>query len=230
MTFFAGSGDSTQEAVAGDGCLPTTPENCKVVQYPAEQSATGTIMGNMITIDVPIQGGFGANRPIFGTKLFNVTALSGGRNSIPYDFYADLDATKSFDYTFSGGGPPPPPPPEGGCNITGGGTIATGPGTEGRFSLNAHVSLKGKVQYRDGAAADFRSSRLTQVSCNASAHSGRIAGQGTSNGQMVTFTVDVVDNGESGSSDVFTITLRDNDNNVVYTRTGTLTSGNMQVH
>jgi ribosomal protein S8E len=47
---------------------------------------------------------------------------------------------------------------------------------------------------------------------------------------MVTFTVDVVDNGESGSSDVFTITLRDNDNNVVYTRTGTLTSGNMQVH
>jgi hypothetical protein len=38
-----------------------------------------------------------------------------------------------------------------------------------------------------------------------------------------------VDNGESGSSDVFTITLRDNDNNVVYTRTGTLTSGNVQV-
>jgi hypothetical protein len=227
-TFFAGSGDSAHDAVAGDGCLTTTPENCKVVQYPAEQSATGTIVGNKITINVPIQGGFGANRPIFGTKLFNVTALSGGRNSIPYDFYADLDATKSFDFTLSGGGPPPPPPPESGCKITGGGTIATGPGTQGKFSLNAHVSLKGKVQYRDGAAADFRSTRLTQVTCNA--NTGRIAGEGTDNGQMVTFTVDVADNGEAGNSDVFTITLRNGDNNVVYTRSGTLTSGNMQVH
>jgi hypothetical protein len=208
--------------VPGNGCLVTTSENCKVLQYPAEQSATGTISGNTIRIDVPVQGGFGPNRPIFGGTLFNVTALSAGRNSTPYDVYADLDATKSFDYPLSGGGQPPPPP-ENGCKITGGGTIATGVGTEGKFSLNAHVSLKGKVQYRDGAAADFRSTRLTAVGCTGS--SATINGEGTSNGHSVTFTVRVVDNGESGSSDVFTISLSDN-----YSRSGTLTSGNVQVH
>jgi hypothetical protein len=225
-TFFAGSGRSAEDAVPGNGCLTTTPENCKVVQYPAEQTATGSFQpGNVIRIDVPIQGGFGANRPIFGGTLLNVTALSGGRNSIPYDFYADLDATKSFDYRVSGSGPPPPPPPETGCKVTGGGSIPTGPGTEGKFSLNAHVSLKGKVQYRDGAAADFRSTRLTEVTCNTNAHSARIRGEGTNNGHMVTFTVEVIDNGEPGSSDVFSITLSDN-----YSRSGTLANGNVQVH
>jgi hypothetical protein len=164
-TFFAGSGKSAEDAVPGNGCLVTTSENCKVLQYPVEASATGTISGNTLRIDVPIQGGFGPNRPILGGSLFNVTALSAGRNSTPYDVYADLDATRSFDYALGGGGQPPPPP-EDGCKATGGGTIATGAGTEGKFSLDAHVNLKGKVKYRDGAAADFRSTRLTDVTCN----------------------------------------------------------------
>jgi hypothetical protein len=42
---------------------------------------------------------------------------------------------------------------------------------------------------------------------------------------MVTFTVEVIDNGESGTSDVFSISLSDG-----YTRSGTLTNGNVQVH
>jgi hypothetical protein len=225
-TFFAGSGDSAHDAIPGDGCLTTTPENCKVVQYPNEAPATGSISGNVITIDVPIQGGFGPNRPILGGILHNVTALSAGRNSVPYDFYADLDATRSFDYRVTGGlppPPPPPPPPGEGCKVTGGGAISTGPGTEGKFSLNAHVSLKGKVQYRDGAAADFRSTRLTEVTC----FPGRatIRGEGANNGHMVTFTVAVVDNGEPGNTDGFSINLSDG-----YSRSGTLTNGNIQVH
>ena len=46
----------------------------------------------------------------------------------------------------------------------------------GRFSLNPHQNLKGKVKYDDGAAADFRSTRLTEVTCNhasAQRHRGR---------------------------------------------------------
>jgi hypothetical protein len=42
---------------------------------------------------------------------------------------------------------------------------------------------------------------------------------------MVTFTVDVIDNGDPGSSDVFSISLSDG-----YSRSGTLVSGNVQVH
>jgi hypothetical protein len=221
-TFFAGSGDSAHDAVPGDGCMTTTPENCKVVQYPNEAAATGSFGGNVITIDVPLQGGFGANRPIFGGTLYNVTGLSAGRNSTPYDFYADLDATRSFDYRVSGA--PPPPPPETGCKVTGGGTIPTGPASEGKFSLNTSVSLKGKVQYTDGAAAAFRSTRITSVRCNFSTHSASIQGEGTNNGRMTSFTVNVIDNGESGTTDVFSIDLDG------YSRSGTLTRGNVQVH
>jgi hypothetical protein len=224
-TFFAGSGDSAHDATPGDGCLTTTPENCKVVQYPNETSATGSISGNVITIDVPLQGGFGPSRPIFGGTLHNVTALSAGRNLPLADFYADLDATKSFDFPIVGGQQPPPPPPPGtGCKVTGGGAIPTSATTEGQFSLNAHVTLKGKVQYRDGAAADFRSTRLTEVNCSSGGH-GTIRGQGINNGHMVDFTVEVIDNGEAGSSDVFSISLNDG-----YSRAGTLTRGNVQVH
>jgi hypothetical protein len=222
-TFFAGSGDSAHDAIPGDGCLTTTSENCKVVQYPNEAAATGSFSGNVITIDVPLQGGFGANRPIFGGTLYNVTGLSAGRNSTQYDFYADLDATKSFDYRVSGA--PPPPPPESGCKVTGGGTIPTGPASEGQFSLNAQVNLKGKVKYGDGVAADFRSTRITRVRCNFSTHSASIEGEGTNNGHMVSFTVNVIDNGESGTTDVFSIDLDDG-----YSRSGTLTRGNVQVH
>jgi hypothetical protein len=226
-TFFAGSGDSAQDAVPGDGCTTTTPENCKIVQYPSEVIVTtGSVSGSVITIDVPLQGGFGANRPIFGNTLYNVTALSAGRGNLGMqigDIYADVDATKSFDFAVTGQ-PPPPPPPEDACKITGGGAITTLSG-EGSFSLNAHESLKGKVQYRDRPAADFRSTRLTDVSCNQGAKTATIEGQGINNGHEVEFTVEVIDNGEPGRTDVFQIELSDG-----YSAGGTLTRGNIQVH
>ena len=81
------------------------------------------------------------------------------------------------------------------------------------------------VQTRCRAAADFRSTHLTDVTCNPASGRATITGEGTNNGHMVTFTVDAIDNGESGSSDVFTISLGDR-----YSRSGTLTSGNVQVH
>jgi hypothetical protein len=109
--------------------------------------------------------------------------------------------------------------------VTGGGAIPTGAGTQGRFSLNPHADLKGKVKYDDGAAADFRSTRLTEVTCNFAAHSARVRGEGVNNGHSVTFTVEVIDNGEPGSSDVFGISLSSG-----YTRSGTLANGNIQVH
>jgi hypothetical protein len=227
-TFFAGSGRSANNAVPGNGCTTTTPENCKLVQYPSEVPVTtGSVSGDVITIDVPLQGGFGANRPIFGNTLYNVTALSAGRGNAGTeiaDVYADVDATRSFDFA-AAGQPPPPPPPEGGCKVTGGGAIATGATSEGQFSLNPQASLKGKVQYRDGSAADFRSTRLTEVRCNFAAHSATVSGEGINNGHGVTFTVDVIDNGEPGSADVFGITLSDG-----YSRSGMLRRGNIQVH
>ena len=221
-TFFAGSGDSNNEGVPGDGCVNTTPENCKIVQYPNEMAATGSILGNVITIDVPLQGGFGLARPIFGNTLYNVTALSFGRSN-DTDVYSDLDATRSFDFKFTGGG-------GGGgggggtCKVTGGGAIpGTAPMSDAPFSINALPGNKGKAQYRDSALADFRSFEITAISC--SGNVATVKGNGGNNGMPVTFTIEVTDNGEPGNSDTFKITLSDG-----YTRSGTLKRGNLQVH
>ena len=104
-TFFAGSGDSAAPVTGapGDGCFTRNPQECKVVLYPAEETATGSLAGRTITITVPIEGGFGAGRPIKGEILYNVTALTFGRSptapGAPVgDFlYTEADATRSFN-------------------------------------------------------------------------------------------------------------------------------------
>lgn len=116
-TFFAGSGEASQGAAPQSAdCFNTTEANCKVVTYPAEVEATGTINGNVITIDVPLQGGFGEDRPLLAGTLYSVTAFSGGRGGTPStpDLYADVDATRAFDYVLATGpdNPPPAPPEE----------------------------------------------------------------------------------------------------------------------
>jgi hypothetical protein len=89
-TFFAGSGSE-------EPCL-LSQTACKITFYPAEQAlTTGSISGNTITIDVPLQQGFGPGRPISGTTLYSVTALTYGQNSDD-DVYAEGDATHSFDF------------------------------------------------------------------------------------------------------------------------------------
>jgi hypothetical protein len=222
LTFFAGSGDSAQDAVAGDGCVVTTPENCKIVEYPNEASATGSVSGNVITIDVNLQTGFGAGRPIFGNALFNVTALSAGRNNASADVYADLDATRAFDFTLK----KTVEPPGAGRKVTGGGAI---PGTgshDGLFALNVFENLKGKIDYRDnGAGVRFRSTKITSVVFDDSNKSVTIKGSGLNAGATVDFTVVAVDNGEPGTNDQFSINLSSG-----YSKSGRLLRGNIQIH
>jgi len=88
-TFFAGS----------TTCTDTTPGNCKVVNYPVQNQITGHVCGNTLVADVPLSA-FGS--PVNGPILYNVTALSGGRNADD-DLYADVDATPSFDYVRGSG-------------------------------------------------------------------------------------------------------------------------------
>jgi uncharacterized repeat protein (TIGR01451 family) len=106
-TFFAGSGDAASEdGVPGDGCVTRNPEECKITLYPAEVSATGSLSlpTNTITIQVPIQGGFGAGRPIKSDTIYNVSGFTFGRSQVPdsptfSDFlYTEADSTRSFDF------------------------------------------------------------------------------------------------------------------------------------
>jgi hypothetical protein len=75
-------------------CTDTDPGNCKIVNYPIQVAATGKVCGNVISVDVPLAA---LGKPVQGTTLFNVTALTFGRNA-DADIYADVDATSSFDY------------------------------------------------------------------------------------------------------------------------------------
>jgi hypothetical protein len=217
-TFFAGSGTSAQGAVPGNGCVTTTAENCKIVAYPREVAARGSISGSTLTIDVPLQTGFGPNRPIFGDTLYSVTALSAGRNSAT-DLYADVDATRAFDYVL---GSAVEPPASGGCQVSGSGAM---PGTSGdaRLTVQLH-GLTGKLSVRDGSAASFRSTRITAVSCDTGTATATIKGTGVNGDAQVSFTAKVVDKGEPGTADTLSIELSDG-----YAASGTLTSGNLQV-
>jgi len=87
-SFFAGS----------TTCTNADPGNCKVLQYPSGATATGKLCGNTLVIDVPLQGGFGGDWPVNGSRLYSVTAFGFGRNAGD-DLYADVDATHAFDYS-----------------------------------------------------------------------------------------------------------------------------------
>ena len=108
-----------------------------------------------------------------------------------------------------------------GCKVSGGGTLAT---TDGKFSINAHATLppSGSVAYKD-TNTDFRSTQIASVSCSGS--SAKITGTGVNNRNNVGFTLDVVDNGEAGTTDTFSLTLTPGG-----TKSGNLKRGNIQVH
>jgi hypothetical protein len=88
LSYFAGSTE----------CTNTTPGNCKLLQYPAKVSATGSVSGGTIAIDVPLATGFGI--PVHGKTLYNVSAFTFGRDDPTADLYADVDATAPFDVAF----------------------------------------------------------------------------------------------------------------------------------
>jgi hypothetical protein len=77
------------------------PAVARSSSIPPEVPAKGTVSGNTITVDVPLQGGFGANRPIQGPLLYSVTGLTFGCNGDADLVHADVDATHAFDYTLA---------------------------------------------------------------------------------------------------------------------------------
>jgi hypothetical protein len=217
-TFFAGSGTSAQGLVPGNGCTTTTAENCKVVLYPAEVPASGGVSGNTIRIDVPIQGGFGPGRPILGDRLYSVTALSGGRNT-DNEIYADVDATRAFDYTL-GSVVNPPTRCGDDHDVHGSGQIEN----DDRFSLNGCDEVNGKVEHQDDrAGVRFRSTTIESVRLDLATGTAMLTGTGVNRDHLVHYTVIVVDPGP-GLAKTYAIALSDG-----YAKSGVLRSGELLV-
>src|SRR3989454_8968795 len=125
-TFFAGTGTSAAPSTGvppGDGCVTTTPQNCKMILYPNERVETGTIniSSGIITITSPLSD---IGIPIRGDELFSVTALTFGyAHHDP--ILRDADATRSFDYILGQTSSPSNCPQGQTCKVTGWGYIFT---------------------------------------------------------------------------------------------------------
>ena len=141
-TFFSGTGTSADpKGIPGNGCVTTTPQNCKIIEYPAEHTESGSLdraKGNFI-IDVPLSH---IGLPKAGDKLYSVTAFTFGEVS-GNPLLLDVDATAAFDVTLSVGHG------HGGHKGNGDGTVTDGSGNEAQFSIFANDDQIGKVAVVD---------------------------------------------------------------------------------
>jgi len=230
-TFFAGTGTSatpTTGVPPGDGCVTTTPQNCKIIVYPNEKVETGTINTStgIITITAPLSD---IGSPILGDELFSVTALTFGY--VSHDpILQDADATRSFDYILGQTTTPANCPQGQTCKVTGGGYIFTDAQQDhGSFSIEVTVDssgrITGKIRYEDhGTGLDFRTALITSAFFNGNTVT--IQGTGTANGATTNFQVTIQDNAEPGTGhDTFSIQL-----GTGYARSGVLQGGNIQIH
>jgi hypothetical protein len=108
--------------------------------------------------------------------------------------------------------------------VTGSGKIL---GKTVSFEINADDLPSGRLRYNDKEQSiDFASDRITTFT-RVTSNKVVFTGEATINGEKVTFTVEVEDNGDAGTSDRFKITIT---GAVTSMREGALTQGNIQFH
>lgn len=186
-TFFAGTGTSAAPSTGlppGNGCVTTTPQNCKIIVYPNEKIEPGTINTSTgtITITAPLAD---IGSPVTGDTLFSVTALSFGYIT-HHSILQDADATRAFDYVLGQPGVPP------GCEESDGNGDFQGQ-QHGNFSFDNDGCQDGdqdNVQSTDrGDGRDFQSTRIDTVRVDSvgNANMITITGAGVSGGVPVSF-------------------------------------------
>ena len=210
----------------------------KCILYPGDQPIEGDVnqATGTIRFSIPrfllraLSGPTGpGQRPLevaatAGSRFYDGTAFSLGNTVSPdqalQTFLYPFDNTPSMDFLLPTA--PPPPPSSVPCKVTGGGTLSS---TGGKFSLNVHTGVppRGSVAYRD-TSTDFKTLTITSATCSDASHA-TITGAGRNNGNNVTYTVDVVDGGESSVNDFFNLTMSSGG-----ARAGNLSKGNIQVH
>jgi len=228
-SFFAGTGlSASPSGVMGDGCITNTPQNCKVILYPAEKSETGSIntVNGTITVTVPTAD---IGSPITGDTLFSVTALS--KAFVKGDpLLIDADVARSFDYVMRTTTVPTNCPLGTTCKVTGGGYIFVDPLQDhGSFSTELTVDtsgrVRGKTAYFDHAInMTFRTVLIDSVNFNG--NTATFKGTGTENGLETSYVISVQDNDSPvPRPDNFSITL-----GTGYSKSGPLAGGDIEIH
>ncbi len=229
--FFAGTGLSGTPGSGippGDGCVTTTPQNCKIIKYPVEKVETGTFdpATGTISITAPLSD---IGSPIIGDRFYSVTSLTYGFTT-GNPIMMDADATRSFDYVLGKTITPSNCPLGTTCKVTGGGYIFTDAQQDhGSFTIQVTVDpsgrIGGKAAYTDPAAGlTFATNLVTTANFNG--NTATITGTGTASGVATSFSITVQDNGEPGvGQDTYSIQL-----STGYSRSGVLQGGNIQIH
>ena len=216
-TFFSGTGTSASpKGVPGNGCVTNTPQNCKLIQYPAEHTETGSLnraTGNFV-IDVP-RAHIGL--PKSGDTLYSVTAISFAEVS-GGPLLQDIDGTPAFDVTLtkgSGGG---------GHHGTGHGSEKDSSGGDAHFSIVANDDQIGKVSFVDPSMGiAFESAYLQSVVFDGS--TATIEGTGFVAGGFAGFRIVMQDVANPGvGKDTFAIQL-----STGLTVSGTITEGDIEI-
>ncbi|TLZ65450.1 MAG: hypothetical protein E6K12_09865 [Methanobacteriota archaeon] len=216
-TFFSGTGTSASpKGVPGNGCITNTPQNCKLVEYPAEHTETGSLnraTGNFV-IDVPRAH---VGLPKSGDTLYSVTAISFAEVS-GGPLLQDIDATPAFDMILtkgSGGG---------GHHGTGHGSEKDPSGADAEFSIFANDDQIGKVSFVDPSMGiAFESAYLTSAIFDGS--TATIEGTGFVAGVFAEFRIVMQDVANPGvGKDTFAIEL-----STGLRVSGTITDGEIEV-
>jgi hypothetical protein len=106
-TFFYGSTQAMEGSPVG--CTQTTPQTCKLLQYPSvpplATSTTGTFSPTtgLIEITVPRSG---VGDPPVGASLYSITGYTLGTRDTTPDFYDDVDVARAFTVTLATGPAP----------------------------------------------------------------------------------------------------------------------------
>src|SRR5438876_313393 len=207
---------SDPKGVPGNGCVTNTPQNCKLIEYPAEHTETGSLnraTGNFV-IDVP-RAHIGL--PKSGDTLYSVTAISFAEVS-GGPLLQDIDGTPAFDVTLtkgSGGG---------GHHGTGHGSEKDSSGGDAHFSIVANDDQIGKVSFVDPSMGiAFESAYLQSVVFDGS--TATIEGTGFVAGGFAGFRIVMQDVANPGvGKDTFAIQL-----STGLTVSGIITDGEIEI-
>jgi hypothetical protein len=197
------------------GTTTCAEPDCLSVSYPATAPATGSIDGNTISVDVALEGGFGAGFPLNGDLLYNVVGLSFSPGGTVTG--TDIDSTAPFDYRLeerigrtTGQG----------RHIVGSGSFRGAGAGRATFKVDVFQAKTGRLSFSDGRAhVAFVSRKITRVRMLGQRRA-RIWATGSSGTSCV---VTLVDGGKGRRRDTLTVSIGH------YRRAGRLLSGGLSI-
>jgi hypothetical protein len=212
----ARSAASCGPAVSGSAQVINLIVNSQPITVTGAPNQTVTLSNGSVVINEQSSSVSGS------TATLTVTALHvNTRDVVTGQSLADAwVATLAAEIQCQGGGPSTA------TSTTGGGWFFDqGKDTFGFAGNVQDAGFSGHLEYNDHAALlTVHSTLITSVTTNGCTT--RIFGNADSSSGPVTFEVDVTDAGEPGTGDSFLINVPE----LLYTRSGTLSGGNIQVH